>query len=97
MILWSIKNKNELSLLSLSSSENIDNEEDRSLRSRIKKQRYIKRLENQIDNLTISKVKKAIRQMRIDCNDDLSILNDLKVKLKEAYLKNDQVIDEKNQ
>lgn len=89
------KNKNELSLLSLSSSENIDNEEDRSLRSRIKKQRYIKRLENQIDNLTISKVKKAIRQMRIDCNDDLSILNDLKVKLKEAYLKNDQVIDEK--
>ena len=66
----------------------------RSVRSQLRKQRYIENLKAQIDNLTVRKAKNAVEQMTADYNSDVSTLKMLINSLNKAYSKVDEKVDE---
>ena len=66
----------------------------RSVRSQLRKQRYIENLKAQIDGLTVRKAKNAVEQMTADYNSDVSTLKMLIDSLNKAYSKVDEKVDE---
>ena len=65
-----------------------------SVRSQLRRQRYIENLKAQIDSLTVKKAKKAVEQMTADYNSDVSTLKMLIDSLNKAYSKVDEKVDE---
>ena len=65
-----------------------------SVRSQLRKQRYIENLKAQIDDLTVKKAKNAVEQMTADYNSDVSTLKMLIDSLNRAYSKVDEKVDE---
>lgn len=66
----------------------------RSVRSQLRKQRYIENLKAQIASLTVRKAKNAVEKMTADYNSDVSTLKMLINSLNEAYSKVDEKVDE---
>lgn len=65
-----------------------------SVRSQLRKQRYIENLKAQIDGLTVKKAKNAVERMTADYNSDVSTLKMLINSLNKAYSKVDEKVDE---
>lgn len=65
-----------------------------SVRSQLRKQRYIENLKAQIDGLTVRKAKNAVEKMTADYNNDVSTLKMLIDSLNKAYSKVDEKVDE---
>lgn len=65
-----------------------------TIRSQLRKQRYIKNLKAQINSLTVTKAKNAIDKMTADYNSDVSTLKMLIDSLNKAYSKVDEKVDE---
>lgn len=65
-----------------------------TLRSQLRKQRYIENLKAQINSLTVKKAKNAIDKMTADYNSDVSTLKMLIDSLNKAYSKVDEKVDE---
>ena len=65
-----------------------------SVRSQLRKQRYIENLKAQIDGLTVRKAKNAVEKMTADYNSDVSTLKMLIDSLNKAYSKVDEKVDE---
>lgn len=64
-----------------------------SVRSQLRKQRYIENLKAQIDGLTVRKAKDAVEKMTADYNSDVSTLKMLIDSLNKAYSKVDEKVD----
>lgn len=67
---------------------------EQTIKSQLRKQKYIENLKAQIDGLTNKKAKTAIEKMTADCNSDLSTLKMLIDNLNKAYSKVDEKVDE---
>lgn len=67
---------------------------EQTVRSQLRKQKYIENLKAQIDSLTVKKVKTAIEKMTGDYNSDVSTLKILIDTLNKAYSKVDEKVDE---
>ena len=65
-----------------------------TIRSQLRKQRYIENLKAQINSLTVTKAKNAIDKMTADYNSDVSTLKMLIDSLNKAYSKVDEKVDE---
>ena len=65
-----------------------------TVKSQLRKQRYIENLKAQIDGLTVKNAKNAIEKMIADYNSDLSTLKMLIESLNKAYSKVDEKVDE---
>ena len=65
-----------------------------TIRSQLRKQRYIENLKAQINSLTVKKAKNAIDKMTADYNSDVSTLKMLIDSLNKAYSKVDEKVDE---
>lgn len=65
-----------------------------TIRSQLRKQKYIENLKAQINSLTVKKAKNAVEKMTADYNSDVSTLKMLINSLNKAYSKVDEKVDE---
>lgn len=65
-----------------------------TIRSQLRKQRYIENLKAQINGLNVKKAKNAIDKMTADYNSDVSTIKMLIDSLNKAYSKVDEKVDE---
>lgn len=65
-----------------------------TIRSQLRKQKYIENLKAQINSLTVKKAKNAVEKMTADYNSDVSTLKMLIDSLNKAYSKVDEKVDE---
>lgn len=70
-----------------------NNESDQSVKSLIRKKRYLQKLEAQISSVTNRKAQNAVNKMITDCNKDLVTLKQLISNLKESYSNIDEKVD----
>ena len=64
-----------------------------SVKSQLRKQKYIENLKAQIDSLTVKQAKTAVAKMIVDYNSDVSTLKALIDNLNRAYSKVDEKVD----
>lgn len=65
-----------------------------TIRSQLRKQKYIENLKAQINSLTVKKAKNAVEKMTADYNSDVSTIKMLIDSLNKAYSKVDEKVDE---
>lgn len=88
------EDKNQLGLFQdFYQDEPNTNESEQTLRSRLRKKRYIEKLKAQIDDLSPTEIKNAVAKMSADCNNDLETLQLLISDLEKAYSKIDEKVD----
>lgn len=87
------ENKINILFKDFESSESADPSQQ-TIRSQLRKQRYIENLKAQINGLNVKKAKNAIDKMTADYNSDVSTLKMLINSLNKAYSKVDEKVDE---
>lgn len=73
--------------------ETRDADGEKSKRSHLRKLQYLRKISEQIDNIKMPQAKKAVAQMRIDCEKDLNVLTRLLHRLNHAYAHVDEKLD----
>lgn len=86
--------ESKLGLFSELETDDLNNDlDDQAVRTQNRKEQYLKKITAQIENVKLSKAKKAISQMTADCKRDLATLHSLITNLNMAYSKVDEKVN----